>query len=147
MVTISSGVDATQKAFEQSRLGSRPRMVRVYFHTAYDSLLHSARHHAMSIFAQYRALRARKGLVVERREEIGDEVIRQMARFAPDMSACISYREVLGPPDIEAKIGSTGGHIFHGDCLPEQLWVNRFGPRTPVEGVYLCTQPLTPVEA
>ena len=93
----------------------------------------------MSIFAQYAPYELATGTWAERREEIGDQVIRHIEQFAPDMSACIAHREVLGPPDIEAKIGSTGGHIFHGDCLPEQLWTNRFGPRTPIEGVYLCS--------
>ena len=26
--------------------------------------------------------------------------------------------EVMGPPDIEKKVGLTGGHIFQGECLP-----------------------------
>ena len=26
--------------------------------------------------------------------------------------------EPLGPPDIERKVGLTGGHIFQGECLP-----------------------------
>jgi phytoene dehydrogenase-like protein len=39
---------------------------------------------------------------------------------------------------VEARIGLTGGHIFQGECLPDQMWHNRFGPRTPVPGVYLC---------
>ena len=96
-------------------------------------------HHAMSVFAQYAPYELATGSWSTRREEIGDDVIRQVARFAPDITDCVVYREVLGPPDIEAKIGSTGGHIFHGDCLPEQLWAKRFAPRTPVDGVYLCS--------
>jgi phytoene dehydrogenase-like protein len=140
MVTISNGVDATQHAYEQSLLGEpAPRWCELYFHTAYDKSVAPPGRHAMSIFAQYAPYELATGTWAERREEIGDQVIRHIEQFAPDMSACIAHREVLGPPDIEAKIGSTGGHIFHGDCLPEQLWTNRFGPRTPIEGVYLCS--------
>jgi phytoene dehydrogenase-like protein len=25
-----------------------------------------------------------------------------------------------------------------GECLPDQMWGERFGPRTPVPGLYLC---------
>ena len=46
--------------------------------------------------------------------------------------------EVLGPPDIEERIGLTGGHIFQGECLPDQMWRSRLTPRTPIDGVYLC---------
>ena len=47
-------------------------------------------------------------------------------------------REVLGPPDVEARIGLTGGHIFQGEILPDQMWDRRFAPRTGTAGLYLC---------
>jgi phytoene dehydrogenase-like protein len=46
--------------------------------------------------------------------------------------------QVLGPPDIEAKVGLTGGHIFQGEILPQYMWSNRLQARTPMDGVYLC---------
>jgi len=45
---------------------------------------------------------------------------------------------VLGPPDIEARVGLTGGHIFQGEVRPGQMWEHRLTPRTPIPGVYLC---------
>jgi phytoene dehydrogenase-like protein len=92
----------------------------------------------MSIFAQYVPYRLARGQWDDRREEIGDAVIDEVARFAPGVADLIVERQVLGPPDIEARVGLTGGHIFQGECLPDQLWANRFGPRTPVPGLYLC---------
>jgi phytoene dehydrogenase-like protein len=50
----------------------------------------------------------------------------------------VEEREVLGPPDIEARVGLTDGHIFQGECTPDQLWDRRLAPRTPVPGLYLC---------
>ena len=44
----------------------------------------------------------------------------------------------MGPPDIERRIGLSGGHIFQGQALPEQMWDRRLSARTPVEGLYLC---------
>jgi phytoene dehydrogenase-like protein len=46
--------------------------------------------------------------------------------------------QVLGPPDIEERIGLSGGNIFQGETLPEQMWDRRLDHRTPVEGLYLC---------
>ena len=46
--------------------------------------------------------------------------------------------QVLGPPDIERKVGLTGGHIFQGECLPPYMWSNRLTARTPMPGFYLC---------
>jgi phytoene dehydrogenase-like protein len=139
MVTISTGVDATQHAYERSLRGEpAPDWCELYFHTAYDSSIAPPGGHAMSVFAQYAPYELSTGTWDTRREEIGDAVVAHISRFAPDVADCIANREVLGPPDIESKIGSTGGHIFHGDCLPPQLWTGRFGPRTPLKGVYLC---------
>jgi phytoene dehydrogenase-like protein len=139
MVTISTGVDATQTACERSRRGEpSPAWCELYFHTAYDPSVAPAGHHAMSIFAQYAPYRLASGDWQSRRDEIGDAVIDEVSRFAPDVADVIVDRQVLGPPDIEERIGLTGGHIFQGECLPDQLWTNRFGPRTPVPGLYLC---------
>ena len=45
---------------------------------------------------------------------------------------------MLGPPDIESRIGLTGGNIFQGEVTPDQMWEGRLAPRTPVPGFYLC---------
>ena len=44
----------------------------------------------------------------------------------------------MGPPDIEERIGLTGGHIFQGQALPSQMWDRRLQARTPIDGLYLC---------
>src|SRR5207237_660621 len=91
-----------------------------------------------SVFAQYAPYELARGTWAERREEIGDLTLAAIARFAPDVADCVLHREVLGPPDVEDRIGLTGGHIFQGECLPDQMWDRRFTPRTPLPGVYLC---------
>ena len=45
---------------------------------------------------------------------------------------------MMGPPDIEAKVGLYGGHIFQGECLPAYMWDKRLSCETPMDGVYLC---------
>jgi phytoene dehydrogenase-like protein len=92
----------------------------------------------MSVFAQYAPYQLATGDWTTRREEIGDLVLAHIARFAPDVAEVVEHRQVLGPPDIENRTGLTGGHIFQGECLPDQMWERRFSPRTPVEGLYLC---------
>jgi phytoene dehydrogenase-like protein len=139
MVTISTGVDATQDAYEASRRGMpAPAWCELYFQSAYDASVVPAGRHVMSVFAQYVPYELAAGSWDERREEIGDLAIAAISRFAPDVADVIMHREVLGPPDVEDRIGLTGGHIFQGECLPDQMWDNRFGPRTPIPGVYLC---------
>jgi phytoene dehydrogenase-like protein len=139
MVTISTGVDATQAAYVASRQGDpAPEWCELYFHTAYDASVAPAGRHAMSIFAQYLPYYLASGDWESRRDEIADAAVASVARFAPDVASVIEEREVLGPRDIERDIGLSGGHIFQGECLPDQMWSDRFSPRTPVPGVYLC---------
>ena len=140
MVTITTGIDATQAACDAARRGEpRPAWCELYFQTAYDASVAPPGAHTMSVFAQYVPVRAGgPGDWDRRREEIADMVIAEIARFAPDVADCIVERQVLGPPDVEARIGLTGGHIFQGECLPDQMWDRRFAPGTPVPGLYLC---------
>jgi phytoene dehydrogenase-like protein len=139
MVTISTGVEATQQAYEASRRGEpAPEWCEVYFHTAYDPSVAPPGRHTMSVFAQYAPAVLADGDWASRREEIGDLVVRSVARFAPDAADVIEHRQVLGPPDVAARVGLTGGHIFQGECLPDQMWDRRLSPRTPLPGVYIC---------
>ena len=92
----------------------------------------------MSVFAQYVPYTLGHGSWHERRDEIADAAIAAVGRFAPDVADTIVEREVLGPADVEERIGLTGGHIFQGECLPGQMWEKRMRPRTPIESVYLC---------
>jgi phytoene dehydrogenase-like protein len=139
MVTITSGVGATQAAFELACAGQpAPSWAEVYFPSFYDRSVTPDGGHIMSVFAQYVPYTLAEGTWDARREEIGDAALAEVARFAPDVMDCIVGREVLGPPDVEARIGLTGGHIFQGDCLPDQMWERRFAPRTEVPGLYLC---------
>lgn len=139
MVTISAGVDATQAAYEASRRGDpSPDWCELYFQSAYDPSVAPAGSHVMSVFAQYVPYALAEGDWDQRRDAVADEAIRRIERFAPDVFETILDRQVLGPPDVERRTGTLGGHIFQGECLPDQMWTGRFGPRTPVPGLYLC---------
>ena len=72
------------------------------------------------------------------RDGVAKQFIDLISRFAPDFPECLAEHEVLGPPDIESRIGLTGGNIFQGEVTPDQMWEGRFAARTPVEGLYMC---------
>jgi len=139
MVTISDGIDSTQHAYEASRRGEpAPSWCELYFQSAYDPSVAPAGRHCMSVFAQYVPYELAQGDWAEQRDSIADAAMSQIERFAPDVAEVVLDREVLGPPDVEMRTGSSGGHIFQGECLPDQMWSSRFQARTPVAGLYLC---------
>jgi phytoene dehydrogenase-like protein len=139
MVTITPGLDACQEAFEACRRGE-PRIgfAELYFQTAYDSSVAPPGKHVMSVFAHYAPYQLADGDWDGRRDRIADLILDAIAAHAPDVHDCTEHVQVLGPPDIERRIGLTGGHIFQGEALPDQMWDRRLAPRTPMEGVYLC---------
>jgi phytoene dehydrogenase-like protein len=92
----------------------------------------------MSAFVQYAPYELADGNWDTRRDQIGRQVLDLIGRFSPDIHDCVEEIDVLGPPDIEQRIGLSGGHIFQGECMPDQMWTNRFAPRTEMPGVYLC---------
>jgi phytoene dehydrogenase-like protein len=139
MVTIARSTDETQAAYERSRAGEpAPRWAELYFHSAYDHSVAPEGKHVMSVFAQYAPYTLATGSWDERREAVADQALAEIARFAPDIVDCIEARQVLAPPDIEWETGLSGGHIFQGECLPDQMWDRRFSPRTPIAGLYMC---------
>src|SRR5205823_12227 len=55
-----------------------------------------------------------------------DAAITRFAEVCPELPARIEAVLALGPAELEARFGLTGGHIFHGDMLPGQLLEQRF---------------------
>ena len=139
MITITPGIDAAQEAVEACRRGEpRVGFAEIYCQSAYDPSVAPPGRHVMSVFAQYAPYALAEGEWESRREEIGGLVLDEVASHAPDLHECIEEVEVLGPPDIEQRIGLSGGHIFQGEALPGQMWDRRLQARTPVDGLYLC---------
>ena len=71
-------------------------------------------------------------------------MIRAIEEHAPGFADLIEDHELLAPPDIERKIGLTGGHIFQGECFPDQMWDRRLASRTPVEDSTSAAPPPIP---
>ncbi|HVR80207.1 MAG TPA: hypothetical protein VMS99_17685 [Acidimicrobiia bacterium] len=66
----------------------------------------------------------------DHRYDVGRRVIASIERFAPGFADLVEQVHVDGPPDLETRVGLTGGHIFHGSCLPEHMWDRRLPYRT-----------------
>jgi phytoene dehydrogenase-like protein len=139
MVTVTHGLDAAQDAFEAAKRGEPAvAWAELYFQTAYDASVAPPGAHVMSAFAQYAPYELAEGDWESRRDEIGGQVLDLIETYAPDVRECLVEMQVLGPPDVEERIGLTGGNIFQGETLPDQMWDRRLESRTPVEGLYLC---------
>jgi phytoene dehydrogenase-like protein len=126
--------------FAAARRGELPEHLwcEVYFQSVHDATVAPAGLHTMSVFAQYVPYKFSRGSWEERRDEVRQLALGSLGRFCSNMESAVVDAQVLGPPDIERKVGLTGGHIFQGECLPPYMWSDRLSARTPMEGVYLC---------
>lgn len=128
------------EGYRAARRGELPARLwtELYFHTAHDPSVAPAGVHTMSVFAQYVPYAFAQGDWDSRRGEVVDLALGSIGRFCENLPGAILDVQALGPPDVEARVGLTGGHIFQGECLPAYMWENRLSPRTPMPGVFLC---------
>ena len=142
---IAPSIDYLQRACDEARAG-RPAthpFMNVHLQSVVDDTVAPAGQHTLSIFTQYFPYRLAEGTWDTRRDAIGDAVLAELGRYAPNVPGSVLGREVLGPPDLEARFGLTGGHIFHGELVPEQAFDLRPVPGSasyegPIRGLYLC---------
>ena len=129
-----------QEGHADAVAGRMPQRVwtEVYLQTAYDPSVAPPGKHLMSVFSQYMPNQFASGSWDDHREAAGRVVLESIGRFCSNLPGAVDAVDVLGPPDVEARLGLTGGHIFQGECLPPWMWANRLAYRTPMDGVYLC---------
>jgi phytoene dehydrogenase-like protein len=111
--------------------------------TMYDSTIAPPGHHVMSVFLQYAPYQLRGASWDDLRESYSERVIDVIEEYAPNIRQILVNKQVLTPLDLERRFGITGGNIFHGELLREQLFSRRpvagwgcYG--TPLPGLYLC---------
>jgi phytoene dehydrogenase-like protein len=126
--------------YAASRAGRLPDRLwtELYFQSVHDRSIVPEGTHTMSVFSQYVPYRFAEGDWNVHRGTATDLAFRSLAHFCSNIPDSVIEAEALGPPDIERKVGLTGGHIFQGECLPQYMWSNRLASRTPMPGVYLC---------
>jgi phytoene dehydrogenase-like protein len=101
--------------------------------TAADPTLAPAGRHVLSLFCQCYPPDVDA-------EAAAAGIIARFAEACPGLPDRIVDHLALGPRELEARFGLTGGHIFHGELLPGQVLEGRFGPRAfaGIPGLYLA---------
>jgi phytoene dehydrogenase-like protein len=148
--TLVPSLEFAERCYDVAKFGEIPEELWVdcvVSSNADDSLAPVGKH-ILTCFVQYVPYRLRQGGAGadtwdDKRELLGDRVVKKIAEYAPNVPDAILTRQVLTPLDLERTYGLTEGNIFHGDLRLEQLFFMRpvtgwSQYRTPVEGLYLC---------
>jgi phytoene dehydrogenase-like protein len=143
--TLVPSLEFAERCYDIAKFGEIPEELWVdcvVSSNADDSLAPPGKH-ILTCFVQYVPYRLREGNWDEKRELLGDRVVKKIGEYAPNVPGSIIARQVLTPLDLERTYGLTEGNIFHGDLRLEQLFFMRPVPgwsqyRTPIDRLYLC---------
>jgi phytoene dehydrogenase-like protein len=145
LFTLVPSLEFAERCYDIAKFGAIPEELWVDCVVAsnVDSSLAPIGKHIMTTFVQYVPYKLREGTWDEKRELLGDRVVRKIGEYAPNVPNSILARQILTPLDLERTYGLTEGNIFHGDLSLDQLFFMRPVPgwsqyRTPVKGLYLC---------
>jgi len=143
--TLVPSLQFAERCYDIAKFGEIPEELWVdcVVSSNADASLAPPGKHILTCFVQYVPYHLREGSWDQKRELLGDRVIKKIAQYAPNVSNSIVARQVLTPLDLERTYGLTEGNIFHGDLRLEQLFFMRpvsgwSQYRTPVDGLYLC---------
>lgn len=144
-IHVCPSLDYIERAFDDARAGrpSEEPVLECTIPSVVDPSLAPPGRHVMQIFVQYAPYRLASGAWDGRREAFGDRCVEILDRYAPGFARSVLHRQVLAPPDLEARFGLTGGNIFQGAMGLSQLSFLRpipgFGQyRTPVPDLWMC---------
>ena len=140
-IHVAPDVEYLQQAYEDAIGGSASRLplIECYMQSPSDPTVAPPGKHLLSVFAQYYPYDRADGPWTDAmREAAADTILAELAKVAPNLPGAVEARQILAPPDLERRFGFTGGHIFHGELLPGQIFEKRFAARTPLRGLYLC---------
>jgi phytoene dehydrogenase-like protein len=134
-----------ERAFNPAKYGecSPDPVVEMTFPSFRDDSLAPTGKHVLSAVVQYAPYELKGGWTDAAKEAFKRDVIKTIAKYAPDIESRITASELLTPADIEREFHITGGHWHHGELTLDQfLFVRPVNGaaqyRLPIDGVYLC---------
>jgi phytoene dehydrogenase-like protein len=144
-IHLGPDVDTLERAFDDAKYGgiSRVPWLEATIPSLVDPTLASPGRHVMSVYVQYTPYTLKSGDWRQKKDELGDVVLRLLETYAPGIGELVLARRVVTPVDLEETYGLTGGHPFHGEPSLDQLFLARpllgwARYRAPVAGLYLC---------
>jgi phytoene dehydrogenase-like protein len=145
LYTLVPSLEFAERCYDIAKFGEIPEELWVdcVVSSNADASLAPPGKHILTCFVQYVPYHLREGNWDQKRELLGDRVVKKIAEYAPNVPKAIAARHVLTPLDLERTYGLTEGNIFHGDLRLEQLFFMRpvagwSRYRTPIDGLYLC---------
>ncbi|MBK6697842.1 MAG: NAD(P)/FAD-dependent oxidoreductase [Myxococcales bacterium] len=146
MVSAAS-INEVERAYDHAKHGdfSKAPVLEVTVPSLHDASLAASGKHVMHVAAQFApfSLRAREGgWTDETKGELKIAILRRLEAMFPGLGAGITASRLYTPPDLEAELGLTEGHLYGGEMTLDQLFFMRpvagaAHHETPIAGYYL----------
>ena len=143
-IHIGPDLDYLERAFDHVKYGevSAAPWLDITVPSVLDKALAPAGGHVMSVYAHYAPYRLRGAEWTSLRQVFLTRVLQTLEQYAPGLRSLIVAAEIFTPADLHHDYGVWGGHIFHGELSPDQLYAMRpllgMGRyEMPVRGVFL----------
>ena len=144
-IVIAGDEHYVERAFNPAKYGefSTEPVIEMSFPSLRDETLAPTGKHVMSAVVQYAPYALKEGWDDAARDAFKAQVIKTIAKYAPDIEGRITASEILTPADIEREFHITGGHWHHGELTFDQFLFVRPVPGAaqyalPIDGLYLC---------
>jgi phytoene dehydrogenase-like protein len=134
-----------ERAWDDARHGRLPEAPFMSLNTpsVWDDSLAPPGHHTLSCWILFAPVHLAEGTWPERREEMAERLITQIAQYSPNFRRALVDYVLLTPWDLEQNVLLTDGNIHHVDITPSQMLWQRPLPelaryRAPIKGLYMC---------
>ncbi len=145
LINFCPSVEYIEQAWEDCKHGefSQHPTIESCIHSVLDPSCVPEGKHIMTCFVQYGPRHLKTGSWDANKEKVADRVVQEMSQYAPNLPGAVIARHVYTPEDLEKEFGLSGGNIYHGAMVPDQMFAFRpiagFSDyRTPVKNLYMC---------
>jgi phytoene dehydrogenase-like protein len=146
-IVVAASIEAMERASDAAKYGQMPErpVLEVTIPTLLDPSLAPSGTHVLSAIVQGVPGSPADGRWdADARDRLGDLTLSSLEEVAPGLTARVSARQVIAPPDLEADYGLSGGHPLHAEVGLDQwfAWRPMLGMaryRLPLRGLYLCS--------
>jgi phytoene dehydrogenase-like protein len=143
--TLVPSLEFAERCYDIAKFGEIPEELWVdcVVSSNADSSLAPPGKHILTCFVQYVPYKLREGNWDEKRELLGDRVVKKIADYAPNVPGAIVARQVLTPLDLGTHVWIDRGKYFSRGSEVGTVFFMRPVPgwsqyRTPIRGLYLC---------
>lgn len=144
-IHICPDQDYIERAYDDAKYGrpSKDPVLECTLPSVVDPTVAPPGQHLMSMFIQYAPYKLKEGNWDEVKDRFADRCFDILNEYAPNFKQSVIARQIVTPLDLERTFGLTGGNIFQGSMLLNQLFVLRPAPgyagyKTPIKKLFLC---------